>query len=104
MYEYAVEQGIPSDSCSSYVAADRPACTDEWQCYTCSPYGNKTCAPVADYQRLIVAEHGRLSGATDMKAEIKARGPITCALNATDALDTCAPFPTTPPICWNLML
>ncbi len=63
------------------------------QCYSCNPapLENKTsgCVPVRHYQRLTVSEHGRLSGREDMMAEIKARGPITCAINATSALDKC---------------
>ena len=38
--------------------------------------------------RLVVTEYGAVSGAKDMKAEIKARGPISCSINATTALDT----------------
>ena len=36
------------------------------QCFTCWP-GAKNCNPIADYQRLMVTEHGRLSGEADMK-------------------------------------
>lgn len=39
------------------------------------------------YNRLMVSEHGRLSGRHAMKAEIHARGPITCGIDATLALD-----------------
>lgn len=35
----------------------------------------------------MVTEYGVVSGARDMKAEIKARGPISCGINATTALD-----------------
>jgi cathepsin X len=91
VYEYAARSGIPSDSCNSYVAADRTSCSAMWQCYTCSPFvPNNACEPVPSYERLVVAEHGRLSGAADMKAEIMTRGPITCTINATVALDECA--------------
>lgn len=45
------------------------------------------CAPQLGYQRLLVTEHGRLSGRDNMKAEIQARGPITCTVNATMAFD-----------------
>ncbi|KAK9903524.1 hypothetical protein WJX75_008029 [Coccomyxa subellipsoidea] len=89
VYEYAASQGIPPESCNSYVAEDRPACTDLQQCYSCdpSPSQNRTCVPIRDYKRLTVSEHGRLSGRDDMMAEIKARGPITCVINATVSLD-----------------
>ena len=66
------------------------------QCYSCNPapLENKTsgCVPVRRYERLTVSEHGRLAGRSDMMAEIKARGPITCAINATSGLDKCATY------------
>lgn len=34
-----------------------------------------------------MAEHGRLHGAHAMKAEIFARGPISCGIDATKKLD-----------------
>jgi len=38
-------------------------------------------------RRQVVAEHGRLHGAHAMKAEIFARGPISCGIDATKKLD-----------------
>ena len=38
----------------------------------------------------MVTEYGVVSGAHAMKAEIKARGPISCSINATTALDVYA--------------
>ena len=35
----------------------------------------------------VVSEHGRLHGAHAMKAEIFARGPISCGISATQKLD-----------------
>ncbi len=35
----------------------------------------------------MVSEHGRLHGAHAMKAEIFARGPISCGISATEKLD-----------------
>lgn len=37
--------------------------------------------------RLVVTEYGLVAGANAMKAEIRARGPISCVINATTALD-----------------
>jgi cathepsin X len=34
-----------------------------------------------------VSEHGNIKGRHQMKAEIFARGPISCGIDATDALD-----------------
>ena len=36
------------------------------QCFTCWP-GAANCNPIHDYQRLTVAEHGRLSGEAAMQ-------------------------------------
>ena len=41
-------------------------CNAMEQCYTCWP-GAGGCSPVSDYDRLTVAEHGRLSGEAAMK-------------------------------------
>ncbi len=40
--------------------------------------------------RQVVSEHGRLHGAHAMKAEIFARGPISCGISATQKLDAYA--------------
>lgn len=84
VYEYAAKRGIPSDTCNLYLAVDQ-ACNAKHQCFTCWPESG--CKPVADYRRLTVSEHGRVSGAEAMKAEIFARGPISCGIAATDGLD-----------------
>ena len=35
----------------------------------------------------VVSEHGRVSGADAMRAEVYARGPISCTIDATVGLD-----------------
>lgn len=60
-------------------------CNRKHQCFTCDPDG--VCTPVYDYKRLVVSQHGNLKGPHQMKAEIYARGPITCAIYATAGLD-----------------
>jgi cathepsin X len=35
----------------------------------------------------VVREHGLVSGRIEMKAEIRARGPISCSIQATEELD-----------------
>lgn len=49
----------------------------------------KGCSAVSEYRRLLVSEHGRLDGASTeaIKAEIFARGPISCGIDATEELD-----------------
>ncbi len=61
-------------------------CHDKTQCFTCWP-GAEGCAPVFDYSRLVVSEHGNITGREQMKAEIFARGPISCGIKATDNMD-----------------
>ena len=87
VYRYAAEHGIPGDTCNLYAAVNQ-ACNPRHQCSTCWP--GKGCLPVASYARLTVAEHGRVSGAAAMKAEIFARGPISCGISATEGLDAYA--------------
>ena len=60
-------------------------CSAETQCYTCWP-GANGCKAVTDYDRLVVTEHGRVSGMHEMKAELYKRGPISCVISATDKL------------------
>lgn len=60
-------------------------CNQKHQCYTCTP--SNDCEPLYDYNRLVVTEHGVIKGRQQMKAEIIARGPITCGIDATDNMD-----------------
>lgn len=84
VYSYAFKRGIPQDTCNSYVARNQ-ACNRKHQCFTCEPSGS--CKPLYDYSRLVVAEHGSVKGRLEIKAEIMKRGPVTCAIDATDELD-----------------
>lgn len=84
VYAYAHEQGIPDETCNNYQAIDQE-CSLETQCYTCQPGG--TCAPVTQYNRYMVGDYGPVSGELAMMAEIYARGPISCAIDATSELE-----------------
>lgn len=55
------------------------------RCYTCDPDGN--CAPIANYQHFKVGDYGPISGEQAMMAEIFARGPISCGIDATEKLE-----------------
>lgn len=68
----------------SYQAVNQQ-CSTKHQCFTCWP--STGCQAVSKYERLTVVEHGRLEGRAAMKAEVYARGPISCEIDATEALD-----------------
>lgn len=87
VYEYGARKGLVEEGCNPYRAKDQ-TCSASSQCATCWP-GDAGCAPLRHYRRLMVREHGRLDGAdrAAIKAEIFARGPISCSIDATMLLD-----------------
>jgi cathepsin X len=54
-------------------------------CYTCDPGAG--CKAIESYDRLFVSEFGDCSGYEKMKAEIYARGPISCGIDATAKME-----------------
>lgn len=48
--------------------------------------GQDGCKAIPDYDRLVISEHGRVSGMHEMKSEIYKRGPISCVISATRKL------------------
>lgn len=84
VYAFAARKGLAPDTCVPYVARNQ-RCSRKHQCFTCEPDGS--CHALRAYERLVVSEHGALSGRLAMKAEIAARGPISCGVDATDAMD-----------------
>lgn len=71
--------------CASCSCRTPTQCNHKHQCFTCEPNG--ACSPLKHHQRLVVSQHGALQGRHQMKAEIFARGPITCGIMATAGLD-----------------
>jgi cathepsin X len=84
VYAYAHDSGIPDETCNNYQAVNQD-CTAENACYTCTPDGN--CAPVAMYTKYKVGDYGSIAGVDQMKAEVYARGPISCGIDATAHLE-----------------
>jgi cathepsin X len=84
VYFYAHRQGIPHETCNNYQAKNEE-CTPMTQCSTCA--SNKTCSPITDYTVYRVSEYGMVATEELMKSEIYARGPISCGIDATEALE-----------------
>jgi cathepsin X len=104
VYAYGQNDGIPSETCNTYQAKNS-GCSALHQCGTC--FENGTCAPVSVFTRFKVAEWGSVHGESDMmvgggsflslssepplffspQAEIYARGPISCSIDATNELE-----------------
>ena len=76
VYAYAHEVGIPDQTCQPYEAVDHE-CTPENICRDCEP---GKCWAVKDYKVYKVSEYGRVEGIDAIKAEIFARGPVSCTM------------------------
>eukprot|EP01065_Artemidia_motanka_P010379 TRINITY_DN154_c0_g1_i1.p1 TRINITY_DN154_c0_g1~~TRINITY_DN154_c0_g1_i1.p1 ORF type:complete len:571 (+),score=218.32 TRINITY_DN154_c0_g1_i1:64-1776(+) len=77
---FAADAGIPDETCQNYEAVNRKY-DAIGQCETCAP--DKGCSGITSYTRYKVSEYGAVRGADKMKAEIMARGPIGCGVEAT---------------------
>jgi len=85
VYAYAHTTGIPDETCNNYQAKNQ-ACNSFDQCGTCEPSG--TCPSISSYTHFTVGDYGPVVGVDDMQAEIFARGPISCGMEATDKFET----------------
>lgn len=97
-YEFIKKAGfVPYDSCQPYIACSSdssigfcgsvdttPSAINT--CRTCSTFG-VDCAVIDQFPNATIAEYGTVTGADNMKAEIFARGPIACGVNAEPLLD-----------------
>ena len=87
-FAYMASAGVPDESCQNYEAVgDGKECTPLNICRTCAP--GKGCSPIVEPQLKLwkVEEHGQVFGASNMMAEIAARGPITCTIACPETLE-----------------
>jgi len=109
VFDYIQKHGIPDETCQNYEAVDGE-CQPYGICENCSPStdGSANCTAVKTYRKYTIDEYGRADGGSDydaagkqlsnadkLKAEIFARGPLACGIDATDKLEA---FGTTTPI------
>jgi len=89
-YEYIRIHGVPDETCAPYLAVDQE-CTPENVCKTCDhdlDDPTAKCSAQKSYPLYYVSEHGTVTGEANMKAEIYARGPISCTIAVTTELVT----------------
>lgn len=92
---YIHNHGIPDETCQVYQARNNPhdGNTSLNICYACEPVSGNfwpgQCNPVPEgqYPTYWVGEYGSVHGADNMKAELYARGPIACGVDATQKLE-----------------
>jgi len=84
VYRYAKNTGIPDETCQNYEAKNGQ-CEPLGRCETCDPKDG--CSAISKFPNYKVSQYGGVKGADKMKAEIYARGPIGCGIDATSKLE-----------------
>jgi cathepsin X len=93
VYAFARSTGIPEETCQQYVAKnpDQFSCSAIQKCMNCRPtddfIANPDCYAMENYYSWKVSQYGVIIGAARMKAEIYARGPISCGIDATQSFE-----------------
>jgi cathepsin X len=83
-YEFISEVGIVEETCAPYQAVNGLECKPF--CKSCMGF-NATCTTPATFPLWKVSEYGSVRGEKDMMAEIYARGPLACSIDATKKLE-----------------
>lgn len=74
--------GIVEETCQAYVAlGNGTECSTMHTCDNCDP-NTGVCYPIQNYTKWYASEFGNVYGVEAMKAEIVARGPIACYVDA----------------------
>lgn len=88
--EFFHNNNATDETCNSYQAKGHDVglqCSAESYCYTCAP--GEGCSAIApeSYWSVGVSEYGNLKGDAQIKAEIFARGPVSCGIAVTPAFE-----------------
>jgi len=84
VYQYGHTKGLVDETCSNYEAKNTQ-CTAFNDCGSCDPDG--TCYAINYETRYMIGDYASIAGVKQMMAEIYKRGPISCGIDATDALE-----------------
>lgn len=91
VYEYGHDTGIVDETCQIYEAVNGE-CNPLGICENCHPtaanFTPGACEAVTKYSKYYVGDYGSVWGADNMKAEIFARGPISCGIQATTTFES----------------
>jgi len=101
LYQFIHDTGyVPFETCLTWEACDKTSkeghcskgdytCKPINTCRTCNTYTDKggKCVEVTRFPNVTVKEYGEVVGEQKMMAEIYARGPIACSIDATILLD-----------------
>jgi cathepsin X len=85
VYRYAHTSGLVDETCNNYQAENQQ-CTPFNQCGTCPPSGN--CVTISTEKKFMIGDYGSIpKTVSSIRAEIYARGPVSCGIDATSGLD-----------------
>jgi cathepsin X len=102
VYQFIASQpgGVPHDTCQPYLACSSDSsegfcskintqCSAINTCRTCNTFSSSggKCVEIDYYPNVTVAEYGTVVGEDKMIAEISARGPIACGVNAEPLIE-----------------
>jgi len=99
VYEFIKRKSghVPYDTCAPYQACSSESkegycphvdtqCTAGNTCKTCGTFG-QPCREIHHYPNASIAEYGTVTGEENIMAEVYARGPVACGINAEPILN-----------------